>query len=251
MKRIFEFTLAGHTWYLSFVYPETVLYFAHFLKRSNTRETTLGSTPALIEAGRAVLPQDSPDSYVESRTLIDITAKSLLQFDACIFHAVSFLWRGRAWLLTAPSGTGKTTQYLNWQRLFPGEITMICGDMPVLERVSDDAIMVYPSPWNGKENMGGKEPAPLAGIVFLEQGSENIMSPLAVRDALMPFFAQFIVRPDTEDQIKALARLMDQMVRKVPCWKLVNRGDDASTELLRETLFDCLLRSAGGEDGNL
>ena len=42
--------------------------------------------------------------------------------------------------------------------------------------------------------------------------------------------------PDTEGQIRSLTRLMDQMLRNVPLFKLVNLGDDASTVLLRETL---------------
>ena len=168
--------------------------------------------------------------------MIGLTAKELLKYDCSIFHCVSLSWKGKAFLLTAPSGTGKTTQYLNWQRLFPSEITMICGDMPVLERREDGSVWAHPSSWNGKEKIGSRLCAPVAGIVLLEQGKENHILPLSSRDAVMPFFEQFVVRPDTEEQIRALARLMDQMLRNIPCFKFVNLGDDASTTLLRETL---------------
>ena len=114
---------------------------------------------------------------------------------------------------------------------------MISGDMPVLERREDGSIWAHPSPWNGKEKIGNRICAPIAGIVLLEQGKENAVTPLSAGDALRPFFNQFIVHPETEEQIRALARLMDQMLRNIPCFKLVNRGDDASTALLRETLL--------------
>ena len=194
------------------------------------------ATEREIEQVRPLLPPNAKEAYVEYRCLIELTAKALLRYDCCIFHSTSFVWQGRAFLLTAPSGTGKTTQYFNWQRLFPGEITMISGDMPVLERREDGSLWAHPTSWNGKENIGNRICAPVAGIVLLEQGNENRIRPLPARDAVMPFFEQFIVRPETEAEILALARLMDQMLRKVPCFKFVNLGDDASTVLLRETL---------------
>lgn len=206
------------------------------LARSEIEKADVSATRELLELARTMLPEDSRDSYVEFRVLIELTAKELLKYDCCIFHSASFVWHGRTFLLTAPSGTGKTTQYLNWQRLFPSEITMICGDMPVLERREDGTVWAHPTTWNGKEKIGSRLCAPVAGIVLLEQGKENRIRPLSAREAVMPFIDQFIVRPETEEQIRALARLMDQMLRNVPCFKLVNLGDDASTTLLRETL---------------
>lgn len=219
--------------------------------KANGDNVDVFSTPELIELARTMLPENSRDAYVEYRTLIALTALKLLQFDCCIFHSASFIWQGKAFLLAAPSGIGKTTQYFNWQQLFQDEITMISGDMPVLERREDGSIWAHPTSWNGKENIGNRICAPVAGIVLLEQGKENVISPLTTREAVMPFFSQFIVRPETEEQIHALARLMDQMLRNVPCFKMVNLGDDASTMLLRETLARCLPKDTGGEDGEI
>lgn len=235
-KSIFEAEYAGHILRYKFVYPATRYNFSPWPKKSDSNEYDVLATQDRIERTRVVLPEDSRDAYVEYRSLISLTAKALLQYDCCIFHSASFVWQGHAFLLTAPSGTGKTTQYFNWQRLFPGEITMISGDMPVLERREDGSLWAHPTSWNGKENIGNRICAPVAGIVLLEQGKVNLIQPLGARDAILPFFGQFIVRPETESEILALARLMDQMLRKVPCFKYVNLGDDASTVLLRETL---------------
>lgn len=234
--RVYQYIYAGHPIRYRLINTGTCYLFHPWLKRAEASEVDVQATPELIEKGRAELPPDSTDAYIEYRVLIELTARELLKYDCCIFHSASFVWQGKTFLLTAPSGTGKTTQYLNWQRLFPGEITMICGDMPVLERREDGSIWAHPTSWNGKENIGNRITAPVGGIVLLEQGKVNRIVPLPAREAVLPFFEQFIVRPDTEEQIRALARLLDQMLTKVPCFKFVNLGDEASTALLRETL---------------
>ena len=236
INSVFEIEYAKHILRYSFQYVNTRWEFRSLIRRSKAEQCDIMASTEQIERARSLLPESAKDSFVEYRALIGLTAKELLKYECCIFHAVTFVWNGSAFLLTAPSGVGKSTQFFNWQRLFPGEITMICGDMPVLERRDDGSVWAHPSPWNGKEKLGSRLCAPVAGIVLLEQGKENRMSTLAAKDAILPFFDQFLVRPDTEGQIRSLTRLMDQMLRNVPLFKLVNLGDDASTVLLRETL---------------
>ena len=51
-------------------------------------------------------------------------------------------------------------------------------------------------------------------------------------------FRQFPVLPDTEEEIRALFRLFAGMLEDVPVYRFVNRGDDASTALLRRALSE-------------
>ena len=235
-NRIYQVELAGHPLRVSFLYPETKPYFGRFLARDGGGSGEVRVSQAYWEYIRDILAEEATAGYVEFRCLPTLLATELLRFGCCILHGVSFVWEGRAYVLTAPSRTGKTTQFLNWQRLFPGEITMICGDMPVLEAREDGSVWVHPTPWNGKEKLGNPISAPLAGLVVLRQAEDNRIEPLTVREALTPLFTQFVARLETEEQIRALSRLMEQILRSVPVWKLSNLGDDASTLLLRETL---------------
>ena len=136
---------------------------------------------------------------------------------------------------------------------------MISGDMPVLElkgpiKAEDTrgtkvlaqaadaeeqaAIHVCPSPWNGKEGIRSLLSAPLGGVVYLEQGTENRMEVFEPEKAVIPLMSQFMVLPDTEEEIRALFRLLDTMLCAYPVWKLTNRGNPESTELLRKTLLE-------------
>ena len=246
MKRVFAVEYAGHVVRYSFLYRRTWLNFRSYIRPVGGEEFDICATPELMETGRKLLPEYR-DDYVEYRLLIELTSRHLLKFGCCIFHSAAFVCEGKAWLLAAPSGVGKTTQFLNWQRLHPGELEMITGDMPVIEPRKDGTVMIHSSPWCGKENFGNKDlRAPLGGVVLLEQGGENRLDPLAARDAIIPFFNQAIVMPETEDEIRALAKIMGSMLSAGRLAKLVNMGDDASTEMLRAFIIG---NSKGGANG--
>ena len=106
-------------------------------------------------------PKEQWGPNAEYKSLIGLVSDKLMLSDRLIFHSVAFALRGRAWLLTAPSGTGKTTQYMNLKKLYGDEIRIICGDNPVLHFMQDGTIMVHPSPWKGKEKLGSNLTAPL------------------------------------------------------------------------------------------
>ena len=236
-KDVFLLKYAGHPIRYSFLVPGTRYLFRPAPRRVKGETVDVVGSWELLEAARGNFEEGTKDEYLEYRCLLGLVSRYLLRFGCCVFHAAAFRWRDRAWLLTAPPETGKTTQYVNWQRLFPGEIAMISGDMPVLEGKEDGSVWVYPSSWNGKENLFGAEAAPLGGVVLLEQGSGDQIEPLSVREGLMPLMQQFMVYPETEEEILSLTKLMERVFLYAPCWKFVNRGRDEATRLLRETLL--------------
>lgn len=234
-NHVYEMTLAGHTIRYRFRRAKTKYFFRPFLRGSRSEDWDILLNAEDLARGRLIYDESFPDSYVEFRSLRQPSSRFLMGLGCCIFHATAFLYQGGAWLLAAPSGTGKTTQYLNWQRLYPGEIEMICGDMPVLEDRAG-TVWVHPSPWNGKENMGGTAAAPLAGIVFLEQGQANRAEKMPARELIKAALQQLVCRPNTEKECLSAAKLLDAALRNARAFRFVNRGDDASTELLREMI---------------
>lgn len=239
-QEIYELYYAGHAVRVSFLYPETRYLFRSLPVLSKAQRADVVLSREYLEWVRPYFPEGSSNAFIEYRSLMGQISRFLLRWDCCVFHAVAFHWRDRAWLLTAPPGTGKSTQYFNWSRLFPGEIRMISGDMPVLETREDGSVWVHPSSWNGKENLYGAAAASLGGLVLLEQGREDRIRPLSVQDDVLPLLGQIMVFPETEEESRTMARILEQMLRAAPAWKLVNLGGDDSTRLLRQTLLESL-----------
>ncbi len=189
-----------------------------------------------FELFRSIHSEEIADNYVEYKGMLYLTSEKLLSNKCCFFHAVSFFWKDKAWLLTGKSGIGKTTQYLNWNSIFPDEITMISGDMPLLD-FRKDKIYVHASPWNGKEKIGSMLSAELGGIVVLKQGSCNSIKRSEIIDSIHSLFRQFTVILKKEDEIQTVAKMVEMLIEKVPIWIYENDGSEDSTRLLRETLL--------------
>lgn len=195
----------------------------------------VGVSAAEVERLLPLYEEGSTAPYVEHMELCTRACDALLPFERAIFHGVAFIWRGQAWLLTALSGTGKTTHYIQWKRQYGSEISIINGDKPVLD-FSDEGISVHPSPWRGKENMGSMRSAPLGGIIMLKQGQGNAMRRVEPKEAVAELFMQFLFTRSTPLDVRRVCALEERLLQTVPVWQLVNRGDEASARLCHDTL---------------
>ena len=168
----------------------------------------------LKEDGRII------NSYMEYSYFAAPISDALLPYDRCVIHAAAVRYRDRAWLLAGPSGVGKSTQIKSLQSLEPGAFGVICGDRPVLELREDGSVMVWPSPWNGKENWYGAEAAPLAGIILIQRGEESKVELLSPRDAVVPVYAQLIQTGESLETMQLAARFEDRLLQSVPTHRL-------------------------------
>lgn len=190
-----------------------------------------------IEKYRSFYEEGSTDAYIESLELCQNAANALLPFHTTCFHGAAFLWQGKAWIFTAPSGTGKTTQYVLWKLLYGDEITMICGDKPFLRLRENGKIRVYTSPWRGKENMGNDISAELGGIIYLAKSPENSILRLNVQEAVRPIYMQFLSRKETGEYASEIIDIENAMLSQVPVYLLRNNGTEDSARLCHDTLL--------------
>ena len=241
---VFQEQFANNKIRYRFRYPNTALYMRPYIKAVQGDEYDILASEEYIEKQRPYFTECTEDAYVEYKALIELTSKFLLPRRSCIFHAVAFCWKGYAWLLTGPSGAGKTTQYKKWKTTYRDEVRMICGDMPLLEWREDGSIWVHPTPWNGKERIQGKISAPLAGIVILEQHKMNSIERMVPNVSGMSLLPQMAMRPETEEEIILMVNMLNRLLQACPVWKLMNRGDAASA-LMTANAFDEYLKNAG------
>lgn len=231
----FTVTLAGRSFRVSARYAETASYFP-----------APDPEAPLVPGAPVSIPETDWQEYLQSgmedcahteySMLTAHCSDALLVFDCVILHAAALRWRDRSWLIIAPSGVGKSTQTRNLQTLLPGEVSVICGDRPVLERCGG-AFRVHPSPWNGKENWHGAEAAPLGGLILLRRGPENRLYALREDEAILNLYVAFIQTSASVEAVTKVADLEDGLLRAVPTWLLVSDTVPDSTRCLVDGIF--------------
>lgn len=235
MENTISITVAGVRLSICLNYARTELFFGKWLQPPQSGLPTIAVTKTLMEEAKRVYPSEICPEALEFNCLPMPASDALLPFRRCLFHGAAFLWRGKAWIFTAPSGTGKTTQYVLWKMLYGDEIGVLNGDKPVLES-RDNSLWVHPSPWMGKEGMGRAESAPLGGVIYLAQGQENTIRLMRPRESVVPIFAQFLFTASGPEEVEQVCCLEEDMLRTVPVWLLTNRGDEASARLTHDTI---------------
>ena len=144
--------------------------------------------------------------------------RKILDYGGIMIHASAVAVDGKAYLFSAPCGTGKSTHTKQWQKYFGAERAVIINDdKPVLYRNSD-GWYAYGTPFSGKtdENMNRK--VRLQGICMLERG-ENQIRRIEPAEAIMLILQQTI-RPKDEKYLEEMLKIMDRILTEVPVYRM-------------------------------
>ncbi|MBQ9986409.1 MAG: hypothetical protein IJP38_08900 [Oscillospiraceae bacterium] len=117
-------------------------------------------------------PGDFPVAYLETLAVYRKIAEKLSEYNGFLMHGVLMSAEGHGILLTAESGTGKSTHAALWLKLLGERCEIINGDKPLI-RVIDGVAYAYGTPWCGKEGINKNAGVKLTDICFLERGAEN------------------------------------------------------------------------------
>ena len=99
-------------------------------------------------------------------------ADILIERNIVVFHGSSFSVDNNGFIITARSGVGKSTHAKLLEEYLKDKFIYINDDKPLLE-VKDNGVIIYSSPWNGKERRGNNISSPLRTIIFLNRGIDN------------------------------------------------------------------------------
>jgi hypothetical protein len=122
----------------------------------------------------------------------------------------------KAWLFTAPSGTGKTTHINLWLNNIPGSY-VVNGDKPLIH--IGDECTVYGTPWAGKEGMNRNVGVKLCGIVILNRGLENQIKKVPMTQ-ILPVLIQQSYRPKEKTELEKTLSLLGRLGKKIPMYQL-------------------------------
>ena len=193
------------------VNPEDITY----EKIVNIRESQIEGIPVV----------EYPDSYLETLAVYRKIVTKMLDFDTFLMHGAVIAVGNKAWLFTAPSGTGKTTHINLWLNNIPGSY-VVNGDKPLIH-VGEECT-VYGTPWAGKEGMNQNIGVKLCGIVILNRGAENHIKKVPMTQ-ILPVLIQQSYRPKTKEELEKTLSLLSRMGKKIPMYQLYcNMNPDAA-----------------------
>lgn len=179
--------------------------------------------------------EEAPEKYLESLAIYRKLTGLLLCRNVLLFHCSALEMDGRAYLFTAPSGTGKSTHARLWRQVFGDRVKMINDDKPLLRLQADGSWRVYGTPYGGKDNLQNNISQTIGGIVLLERGTENKIEPVNVRDAYPRLLAQTY---HDKQQPQALLRTMDLVgsLAKLPVYRLQCNISEQAVHVAYEAL---------------
>lgn len=156
-----------------------------------------------------------PLSYLETLAVLRKIAEYIAPFGIILFHGVAFTYDNKCYIITAKSGTGKSTHVLLWQKYLGETVKIINGDKPLIK--VNDNITVYGTPWCGKEGIEINTSESLDGIIFLDRGEKNEVSRISESEAVMRLLGQVHM---TDGYATSVLAACDRIIRNIPVWNL-------------------------------
>ena len=174
------------------------------------------------------------DPFLERTAIQRQVADALLYRDTLLLHGSTVAVDGRAYLFTAPCGTGKSTHTRLWRQVFGDRAVMVNDDKPFLQ-LTDTQVLAYGSPWSGKHGLATNICVPLQGICLLSRGTENRIEP-AEPETLLEFLCHQTHIPQDGALAKKARSLVEALTRKVPLWSMSCTKDPQAAILSHKTM---------------
>lgn len=173
------------------------------------------------------------EEYAESLQLYREIAELLPLYDRIVFHGAAIEYEGKAFLFAGSSGIGKSTHIALWRQYLGDRVRIINGDKPILH-IEKEKIMVYGTPYAGKEGWQCNCSAPLSGICFLTMEGEKKALALSPETSFLKLYTQTYKPKSKDTMLKTI-----ELIRKlsyVPCFTMARDKNELAVKASFEVL---------------
>ena len=152
-----------------------------------------------------------------------------------VFHGSSFKVNNYGFIVTARSGVGKSTHVNLLEQYIGDNFEYINDDKPLVE-VNDDVI-IYSSPWNGKERRGNNTYAPLKAVFFLNRAIENTYKPIINKEEIYIRLLSQIYLPKEKSKREKALKLIDILLKKINFYEINVNKELESAKMTYEEII--------------
>lgn len=175
------------------------------------------------------------EPFLERAAIQRRVADALLHRNTLMLHGSTVSVDGRAYLFTAPCGTGKSTHTRLWREVFGNRAIMVNDDKPFLQ-ITPSGVLAFGSPWSGKHGLATNVCVPLKGICLLHRGRENTICPIDAKNIIETLRHQAHIPADLALAEKALA-LLDALSKTVPLWEMYCNKDPEAAKVAYNAMY--------------
>ncbi len=150
---------------------------------------------------------------------------------AIAVHSSSLLYRDRAYLFIAPSGTGKTTHTDMWEKLY--RVTILDGDVVMLS-IEDGRAYAYGLPWCGTSQKYQNKRVELGGIFVLERANKNEICELSGYEGVLALAARNFSPSWTKEYTDMNFNYAEMIISKAYIVKLKCMPNEESTQVVKK-----------------
>jgi hypothetical protein len=155
-------------------------------------------------------------------------------------HSASILYRDRAWVFSAPAGTGKSTHARLWGAEYG--CPQLNGDLAILSINEEGTVLFHGVPWCGTSGITTTKTLPLGGVILLRRGTENHFDE-AVGDRSLLLANRFISPSWTAERLKRNLDFAAEAAAKVPVWRYYCNMEPEAAQVCKARI-DAELRDA-------
>ncbi len=163
-----------------------------------------------------------------------IISNKILYHDGLVLHASALSYQGKGIAFTAPSGSGKTTHAILWEKRFNAAV--LNDDCPIIRCINGKA-MAYGTPWSGSRHKCINSSAPLAAIVVIEQAPENSIHPLTIQSALPLLLPRLFLPFQNPSMMDTALSNAEKIVNDVSLYLLKCKPDFEAAELVHKCIM--------------
>lgn len=189
----------------------------------------------LTERAREKYPDFSENDCEYMNTALQFY-RYLIEYQGILLHSSAVVKDGFAFLFSAASGTGKSTHTTLWREVYGYDKVLILNDDKPALRLENGRWYAYGTPWSGKSPLNLNMRVPLGGICLLERGEINEIQPYGGVKAVYDLLQQTVRPPVADGRAKVLDMLNDLM-GKVPVWKLKCNMDPEAARVSHDAMY--------------
>ena len=216
-RMVFQITLAGKVIEIHSVFK----FVYHYCREYRTTEKNIDFIISTtfdeidLEIGKISLYSNSSSKktqykygYTEFLIILRKISNQMPLYSSFLFHGVVISDGKNGFILTAPSGTGKTTRARLLVEKVP-EAFILNGDKPLIHIEGKKAV-AYGTPWCGKEYIGKNTSIPIKAVFLLERSDVSMIKEIPFETALPELINQTFF-PELGDLVNTSMKLLKHL----------------------------------------